>query len=407
MDRNSNSSTESFDARLAGAQRLHQQARLEEAKAAYGKLLDEQPQHAELLRLMGVLNYQTGDLTAAARLFRRAIEAGSTDGRAMEALGYVLAAGGREEEAIQCLAQVVAAHPEQQSAFFNLGTLLMTQEGRLGEAIKALQRAVSLDPSDHRARGALARALLCNGQAWEALVLLDKVLADRPGDVRALAHKTAALSQLGHTVAIDTLVDLESMIYVDRFEGGEGFGSAAELNDLLVERILSHTPPAAEPAIGGYVETDEILDSDAPEVRALVAFIVSAVRRMVGNLRLDSTHPFMVGRPETWSLSGWGMRMGRGGFRPPHFQADGWISGVYFVRLPTPAGADNVSEQGCIELGRGPDDMFQGSPPPVRRIQPQEGMLIAFPSYFWQGSLPVDSDGEYLCIAFDLVPSEN
>ena len=213
----------------------------------------------------------------------------------------------------------------------------------------------------------------------------------------------AALSQLGHTAAIDALVDLESMIYVDRFEGGDGFGSAAELNDVLAERILSDTSPA----IGGYVETDEILDSDAPEVRALVAFVVSAVRRMVGNLALDPDHPFMAGRPEIWSLSGWGVRMQRGGFRPPNFHADGWISGVYFVRLPASVRADNVSEQGCIEFGRGPDDIFHGSSPPVRRIQPQEGMLIAFPSYFWQGSLPVDSDGEYLCIAFDLVPSGN
>ncbi|MGD9407478.1 MAG: tetratricopeptide repeat protein, partial [Gammaproteobacteria bacterium] len=55
-----------FDEQLAGAQGLHQQGRLAEAKAAYDQLIAESPQHPELLRLLGVLNYQNGDLSAAA-----------------------------------------------------------------------------------------------------------------------------------------------------------------------------------------------------------------------------------------------------------------------------------------------------------------------------------------------------
>ncbi|MGD8734447.1 MAG: tetratricopeptide repeat protein, partial [Gammaproteobacteria bacterium] len=266
-----------FDEQLAGAQGLHQQGRLAEAKAVYDQLIAESPQHPELLRLLGVLNYQNGDLSAAADLFRRAVKAGSKDGRAMEALGCVLAETGREEEAIHCLAQVAAAHPRQQSAIFNLGMLLMNQKGRMEEATRAFQRVLSLDPDNNRARAALARAQLCQGQAWEALRELDRVLAKKPGNVHALAHKIAALSQLGHTPAIESLVDLNSMIHVDRFESTGGFGSAEELNKRLAEHILSHPTLGDERTTTHGMDTGEILDSDDPAILALIENVRRAV----------------------------------------------------------------------------------------------------------------------------------
>ncbi|MGD8635628.1 MAG: putative 2OG-Fe(II) oxygenase [Gammaproteobacteria bacterium] len=395
-----------FDEQLAGAQGLHQQGRLAEAKAAYDQLIAESPQHPELLRLLGVLNYQNGDLSAAADLFRRAVKAGSKDGRAMEALGCVLAETGREEEAIHCLAQVAAAHPRQQSAIFNLGMLLMNQKGRMEEATRAFQRVVSLDPDNNRARAALARAQLCQGQAWEALRELDRVLAKKPGNVHALAHKIAALSQLGHTPAIESLVDLNSMIHVDRFESTGGFGSAEELNKRLAEHILSHPTLGDERTTTHGMDTGEILDSDDPAILALIENVRRAVNRMAAGLDLEPDHPFMQGRPERWYLTGWGVRMWRGGFQIPHYHRDAWISGVYYVQLPAAVSSADESQQGWIEFGQGPDDIFQQSIAPTRRIAPEEGRLIAFPSYFWHRTLPFEDDQERLCISFNLVPAD-
>ncbi|MGD8976660.1 MAG: tetratricopeptide repeat protein [Gammaproteobacteria bacterium] len=388
------------------AHRLHQQGRLAEAETAYRELLAGTPGHAEALRLLGVLRYQAGDLAGAIDLFRRAVEAGSADGRAQEALGCVLGEAGRRDEAIHCLQQVVASHPDQRSAFFNLGMMLMEDPDRIDAAVEAFEHTVRLDPANRRARGALARALLCQRRPDDALNQIDEVLNRDPGNVHALAHKTAALSLLGDEAGVATLVDLEDMLHIDRFEGSSGFADAAELNTRLAAHILNHPTLGAERTTANGMDTQEILRSDVPEIRTLIAFIESALERMLEKLDLDPGHAFPAGRPRQWYLSGWGVRMWRGGYQIPHYHKDAWISGVYYVQLPEAIRADDETRQGWIEFGRGPDDIYHDATPVTRRIQPQEGRLIAFPSYFWHRTLPFDDESERLCISFNVVPAD-
>ena len=388
------------------ANRLHQQGRLAEAETAYRAFLAASPGHAEGLRLLGVLRYQAGDLEDAIRHLRRAVEAGSADGRALEALGCVLGEAGRQDEAIHCLQQVVADHPGQRSAFFNLGMMLMKDPDRIGAAVRAFEQTVRLDPANHRARGALARALLCQRRPDEALDQIDEVLKRDPGNVHALAHKTAALSLLGDEAGVAALVDLENMLHIDRFQAAGGFADATELNERLAAHILNHPTLGSERTTTNGMDTQEILRSDKPEIRALTAFIESALERMWEKLDLDPGHAFPSGRPRQWYLSGWGVRMWRGGYQIPHYHKDAWISGVYYVRLPEAIRADDDTQQGWIEFGRGPDDIYHDATPVTRRIQPREGMLIAFPSYFWHRTLPFDDESERLCISFNVVPAD-
>ncbi len=391
---------------LATAHRFHLEGRLQEAEMAYRMLLDRFPRHHELLRLLGVLKYQAGEPEAAVDLLRRAVAAGSEDGRAMEALACILGENGQEEDGIQCLRALVADQPRRQSAFYNLGMLLMDRPECLRESVEALERAVALDARDDRARGALALALLRMQEPERALEQIESVLARTPGDVHGLAHKIAALSQMKEQAGIAALVDLETMIHIDGFEGGDGFGNAAELNDCLARLILDHPSLGAERTTTNGLDTGEILNSDDPAIHALIVAVKNAVSRMQDGLELDADHPFIAGRPKRWHLSGWGVRMWSGGFQVPHYHQDAWISGVYYVRLPPAVRESEGSQAGWIEFGRGTDDLFHDSSPAIRRIQPEEGRLIAFPSYFWHRTLPFADDHERLCISFNVVPGD-
>ena len=224
--------------------------------------------------------------------------------------------------------------------------------------------------------------------------------------IRALAHKLAALSLLGDEAGVAALVDLESMIHIERFEGGGGFADASALNTRLAAHILNHPTLGAERTTTNGMDTGEILRSAEPEVLALVELVDAAIERMMDGLTLDPTHPFPASRPPSWYLSGWGVRMWRGGYQIPHYHKDAWISGVYYVQLPPVVSDADGSQQGWIEFGRGPDDIYHDARPPIRRIQPEEGKLIAFPSYFWHRTLPFDDDHERLCISFNVVPAQ-
>jgi len=405
MNPNPTLNADSLREQFQAAHRFHQQGRLAEAEAVYGELLARSPGHPELLRLLGLLKYQAGQAGPAIELLHRAVEAGSRDGRAQTALGCILGETGDQEAAIACLREVVAAHPQQQTALFNLGMLLMNDPRRLEEATGAFEAVLSLDGSNDLARGALARVLLSRRRPQQALAQIERVLARNAGDVQALAHKTAALSLLGDDAAVAALADLD-MLHIDRFEGGGGFADATELNARLAAHILEHPTLGVERTTSNGMDTDEILDSSEPAIVALIEFVTAAVEQMTDGLSLDAGHPFPASRPERWYLSGWGVRMWRGGFQIPHYHKDAWISGVYYVQLPPVVHERSDSQEGWIEFGRGPDEIYHDSTPQLRRIQPEEGKLIAFPSYFWHRTLPFEDDHERLCISFNVVPGE-
>jgi Flp pilus assembly protein TadD len=399
-------STDSLRRHIESANRKHRQGRLAEAEADYRKALAMTPGHPEILRLLGLLKHQTGDTESSIELLTRSVEATPNNARALEALGCLLKEVGRDDEAIRYLKNAVAANPDQRSAFYNLGMILIEDTDSLDAAVEAFERAVALDGEDILARGALASGLLKQRKPQAALVHIESVLAGNAGDVAALAHKTAALSQLGRYADVDQLVDLDSMLRMERFQGGDGFETAADLNEMLVRHILNHPTLGEEKTTVEGMDTGEIMTSDEPGIVALRRLVTDTVINFCDSLPVGPEHPFAASRPDKWFLSGWGVRMWRGGFQVPHYHKDAWVSGVYYVQLPEPVKNSPTSQDGWIEFGRGPDDLYWDSTPRTRRIQPEEGLLIAFPSYAWHRTLPFDDPCERLCISFNIVPEQ-
>ena len=397
-------STDLLRRHIESANRKHRRGLLAEAEADYRQALAMTPGHPEILRLLGLLKRQTGDAESAIDLLTRSVEAGPDNARTLEALGCLLKEAGRDDEAIRYLKSAVTANPDQRSAFYNLGMILIENTDSLDEAVEAFERAVALDSEDILARGALASGLLKLRRPEAALEHIESVLSRNKGDVAALAHKTAALSQLGRYTEVDELVDLDSMLRMERFRARDGFETAAEMNELLVRDILNHPTLGEEKTTVDGMDTGEIMTSDEPGLVALRNFVTDTVRSFCDSLPVGPQHPFAASRPDKWFLSGWGVRMWSGGFQVPHYHKDAWVSGVYYVQLPEPVKHSPTTQDGWIEFGRGPEDLFWDSAPRTRRIQPEEGLLIAFPSYAWHRTLPFDDACERLCISFNVVP---
>ena len=106
-----------------------------------------------------------------------------------------------------------------------------------------------------------------------------------------------------------------------------------------------------------------------------------------------------------WQLQmeGWINISGRGGFNAPHdHPAFAW-SGVYYVTVPPPSKADS----GAIEFL---DPRTNTRVPTVqgaqcfldtRKLQPQAGLMLLFPSYLRHWVYPNEEDAERVSIAFN------
>jgi Flp pilus assembly protein TadD len=140
------------------------------ARAADGlsEVLAIDPGHLEAQRRLGSLQERLGDMRAAARSWRRVVEAtGGQDLAALTRLGISLSAEGQHAEAVQILRDVAARRSDAGAPFADLGFGLLGA-GSLEEAIAAFTRARSLDPRSPQAHCGLGLAYQRQGRFREA-----------------------------------------------------------------------------------------------------------------------------------------------------------------------------------------------------------------------------------------------
>jgi len=144
-------------------------------------------------------------------------------------------------------------------------------------------------------------------------------------------------------------------------------------------------------------------DLDKDQIRELVASLRQCVADYVSRFPDNPEHPLFSRRSEAFDFSAsWSVRLARRGYHTMHVHPMGWISSAYYVQVP-----DEVSESdahgGGIKFGE-PDIDIGEYGQARRRIQPQVGRLVLFPSYMWHGTVPFESDAPRMTVAFDVVP---
>jgi hypothetical protein len=106
--------------------------------------------------------------------------------------------------------------------------------------------------------------------------------------------------------------------------------------------------------------------------------------------------------PERLSLSGWVVRLQKGGYQDEHIHPGGWLSGVFYVQVPE----FRDEEEGAIEFGLwGYDYPILDKNYPRERYPPKNGNIVLFPSSLFHRTIPFYSDEERMCVAFDIVPT--
>ena len=355
--------------------------------------------------------------------------------------GNLLLRHDRLDDAAACFATAVAADPASATAHECLGIVRQRQK-RGAEAIAALQRALALAPRDARIEANLAWALLENDRAEEAavhfgraaavdsrlpdlwaglaaarlraaqwadaLAATDRALALAPGHIRALALRGIALDGLGRTAERRSIIDLDRMMLARRHAAPPpGYTDLAAFNDALRRHVLGHATllrdrPDKTTRLGR--QTDDLLADDAGPVADLAGLFRDAVEDYRREA-LPATGPFSAANwPARWTLRAWATVLDASGHQDPHHHPSGWLSGVYYVRVPPGVSRSPDDTAGWIEFGR-PDPFFGlTAEPEVRLFQPEEGLMLLFPSHFWHRTIPFVDREPRISIAFDLVP---
>jgi protein O-GlcNAc transferase len=196
MNENSTITEESVGAILEDAVTHHRAGRLEQAAAAYRRILQFQADHTDALHLLGVASYQTGQHDTAIELIQKAIRIKPGRAEFHGNLSDVYRSAGRLEEAVAAAQRAIAVDPNNGDAYNNLGIALRDLD-RLEDAVTALQRAILLKPANAGAYSNLGAALISLSRYGEAVDALRQAITINPGSVEGLNNLGVALKEQG------------------------------------------------------------------------------------------------------------------------------------------------------------------------------------------------------------------
>ena len=80
----------------------------------------------------------------------------------------------------------------------------------------------------------------------------------------------------------------------------------------------------------------------------------------------------------------------QGGYQKRHIHPESVVSGVVYIQLPKES-ANEDKKEGNL--------MFPSNN--MKMVTPKEGMVVLFPSYLAHETVPISSNEERICIAFN------
>lgn len=374
------------------------------AADAYRRAVALEPDLASAHYNLGTVLNQLGDLDGALAAYDQALDIDPQHGKALSSKGFVLRAQGKAEDAAIAYGRAASQLPGDSSVLTGLGKALQ-DAGRLSEAVSAFARAVQADPHDPEATSGVADVLVQRGEAADAVAACDAFLVHHPANASVLAAKSVALNECGETDALRALVDLDRFVMPIRHERAPGFKSIDAFNAALAEHAAAHptlvVSPASHATRQGKHTADLTVKPKGP-VAAFERMIASAVDEYVNRLGPDANHPFIVHRPRKWHLVIWAIVLEGEGYQVSHIHRAAWLSGVYYAQVPDIVSAGG--EDGWIEFGEPGPEYHWSAKPETRRVRPEPGLMVLFPSYVFHRTIPFQSDQTRISVAFDVVP---
>ncbi len=379
--------------------------RVEEAVEHLNRAVSLDPDLALAHSNLGSMLRGAGRLDAAAEAYRNAIRINRDQAELQTNLGHVLKELDRLDEALTVYREALALDDGFAEAHFGLANALRDQ-GEKAAASAAYERAIARDPGFTEAHAALGVLMTELGRPADAIGQFHRALALEPRHVRSYANLGLALQAQGQWDRVDALFDYDRLVRRRRFDRPQGWNNPGDFNAALADYIyrrgdLMRDRPSV--ATKGGSQTGNIMIDDHPVIRTLSAMMQQMYRDYLETAAAGAADRYFDEAPAAWSIKANAVVLNANGYQDPHIHPVAYCSGVYYVRIPESVRTAVDSQAGHLRFGKA----VSGEPRPGGRrvtVKPEEGLMVAFPSYFWHGTIPFQSDEDRICVAFDVEP---
>ncbi len=174
----------------------YREGRLEEARSACLKILENVPGDPDCLYLLGLIVYNRREFDLAVQYFQRTIDSYPGHADAYLNMGNAFQEKGRYEEAVACYRSAAALCPGNADIHNNLGVAL-TACGEIDQAVECYQTAIGGDPDNAMGYNNLGNALRIKGHFEGAVQCFKKALQLNPDSADFYKNMGNALRDKG------------------------------------------------------------------------------------------------------------------------------------------------------------------------------------------------------------------
>ena len=150
---------------------------------------------------LGAAHFHLGEYDLAQAAYKKALQLNPDYRLAMQSLGKLYAATGRDRDALDLLIAGIdqAAAPRSRAEILFLVGTLYEKVGDEAAAAASFEEAARLSPDDENVRLALARTCIGAGANEKALAILRQLASRRPADGKLRSYLASVLHLLGKT----------------------------------------------------------------------------------------------------------------------------------------------------------------------------------------------------------------
>lgn len=214
----------------------HQAGDLAGAERDYRSAIEKDPDNAECIHLLGVIQQQRGNHAASIDMIRRAIGIDERNAAFRSNLAVALRAAGRLEEAAAELREALRLDPRYTVARKNLGVILNSL-GRSAEAEPLLRQAAAEAPGDPAGLKQHGVALMNLGRLPEAAETLRAAAERTPDDTAVLNNLGIVLKELGRIDEALAYFEKAAAVDPDSAETYNNLGTALSAAGRLEEAL--------------------------------------------------------------------------------------------------------------------------------------------------------------------------
>ena len=415
---------------------LTQRSMQEEAITSYRRAIEIKPNYVNAHSNLGDALLNIGRPAEAASACRQALKIDPNFGPAHNFLGSALLTLGELDESVKSYHSALRSMPQSPEINTNLGSVLLDLQ-RTTEAIQFLEKAISFsseyEPAYYlmgniqSARGDYKKAAQfyersstqeSHAKILECFYALNDIQAfdnklknmsdTDPKNIRAAAVSAFSAQQRKTTdiysfceapLAFVSVIDLfaDSSLNIDKEN------MSAEAIKMEVEAVTDFVwEPPGITTTRGYQSSGDLFRLNSPNLIKLE----KAIRKTINEYHVHhakSTCGFISKWPEHYKLNAWYVRLLKNGYQDSHIHPGGWLSGVFYLKIP-----ENLDgQEGSIEFSlHGYDYPIRTNDIPSKSHKPRAGELVLFPSSLFHRTIPFSKDVERHCISFDLEPQK-